>query len=119
MVPVTVAVRASDDSGATVSRIIAVRSNEPVSRRTPDWQMTGPLSVNLRAARSARGVGRIYTITVECEDMDGNRTTGEVNVLVPTSRMAGTIWQQTNMMRDFSKIKREASLRRNQVRGAR
>jgi hypothetical protein len=102
MVPVRVAVKASDDSPASVCRIIAVTSNEAVNRRAPAWQITGPLSVNLRAERSGRGIGRIYTITVECEDEDGNRATGEVDVLVPTSPTARRSWA-CEFCRDQSK----------------
>ena len=94
LVPVRVSVRAGDDAGALACRIVEVTSNEPVShpgvkRRAADWQITGPLSVELRAERSGTGVGRIYTITVECEDEEGNRTSNEVAVMVPTSQPRG------------------------------
>jgi hypothetical protein len=85
MLPVTIDVEATDDFGPTLCRIIDVTSNEPSSPgvREPDWEITGPLTVNLRADRSGEGNGRVYTITVECEDDGGNEVTSEVIVTVP------------------------------------
>jgi hypothetical protein len=85
MLPVTIDVEATDDFGPTLCRIIGVTSNEPSSPgvREPDWEITGPLTVNLRADRSGEGNGRVYTITVECEDDGGNEVTSEVIVTVP------------------------------------
>jgi len=51
--------------------------------QAPDWQITGDLAVNLRAERSGKGTGRIYTITVECNDTSGNTATKTVTVSVP------------------------------------
>ena len=85
MVPVAVSVEATDDFALIGSEIVSVTSNEPSSpgKRGPDWEITGPLSVNLRAERSGRGDGRVYTITVQVEDDGGNVTTGDVTVTVP------------------------------------
>jgi hypothetical protein len=85
MVPVTVTVDATDDFAIVSTRITGVTSNEHSNpgSRGPDWEITGPLSVDLRAERSGRGHGRVYTITVECEDDGGKVTTGEVTVTVP------------------------------------
>jgi hypothetical protein len=41
------------------------------------------LTLNLRAERSNRGTGRIYTITVVCTDPAGNQSTKVVTVTVP------------------------------------
>lgn len=49
----------------------------------PDWVITGPLTVDLRAERSGKGSGRVYTITVECSDASGNTATKTVTVTVP------------------------------------
>jgi hypothetical protein len=39
--------------------------------------------LKLRAERSAKGPGRIYTITVECVDTAGNKSMRDVTVTVP------------------------------------
>ena len=52
----------------------------------PDWQITGPLSLNLKAERFGRKGGRTYTIVVECEDRDGNIALASVDVVVPHDR---------------------------------
>jgi len=45
--------------------------------------MTGPLIVNLRAERGARGSWRDYTIGITCADAAGNSATTDVHVMVP------------------------------------
>ena len=89
MLPVAITVTATDNSGvAPTCAIVSVSSNEPINGqgdgdKAPDWQITGPLTVNLRAERSGAGKGRIYTVTVACEDGSGNTSTAVVNVAVP------------------------------------
>jgi hypothetical protein len=95
MVPVTVNVSASDDCGDFTSRIIEVTSNEPPSSpfsgdAVSGWEITGPLSAYLRAERSGAGGGRVYSITIECQDTAGNRTTQNVTVGVPLRRLQAT-----------------------------
>ena len=63
---------------APTARIVGVSSNEPVDgaddgNASPDWEITGPLTVNLRAERSGVGTGRVYTIQVEGSDAAGER----------------------------------------------
>jgi len=87
MVPVTVALDASDNCDS-VCQIIFVESNEPVNglgdgNTAPDLIITGDLTVKLRAERSGKGNGRVYTITVECADSSGNSSTETVTVIVP------------------------------------
>ena len=65
MVPVTV-----NAPGCT---ILSVSSNEPQTGLGngdvgPDWQITGALTVNLRAERSNAKGGRIYSILLQCGD---------------------------------------------------
>lgn len=81
MVPVTVSVSATDicDPNPTC-KIISVTSNEPGPGQS---QITGDLTVNLRADRDSHGNGRIYTITVECTDTSNNSSTQTVTVTVP------------------------------------
>jgi hypothetical protein len=82
MVPVAITLSASDLNGITTSRIIAVNSNEPDPGQ-PDWEITGDLTVQLRAERSGSADGRIYVITVECLDAYNNATQATVMVSVP------------------------------------
>jgi hypothetical protein len=90
MVPVVVTVGTSDaGDSAPVARIVRVTSNEPVNGTgdgdtAPDWVVTGPLTLNLRAERAGIGTGRVYTITVEVTDRFGNKTSA--NVLVKVSK---------------------------------
>jgi rhamnogalacturonan endolyase len=68
--------------------IVSVSSNEPVDgeddgHTAPDWKITGPSTVLLRAERSGRGTGRVYTITVAGEDEAGNVASKTVTVNVP------------------------------------
>lgn len=90
MVPVVVTASASDNcDSAPVSRIIAITSSDPTTgpgdNTSPDWQITGPLTADVRAERSAQGGDRIYTITVQCTDASGNKSIGSVTVVVPKS----------------------------------
>jgi len=89
MVAVTISVSAKDNCDPSVTcRITSVTSNEPENGtgdgdKSPDWTITGPLTVSLRAERAAKGKGRIYTINIECVDSSGNRSTSSVQVSVP------------------------------------
>jgi hypothetical protein len=73
---------------APACRIVSVTSNEPVEdigdgNAEPDWEITGDLTVELRAERSGLGTDRVYTIVVECTDAAGNVTEASVEVTVP------------------------------------
>lgn len=57
--------------------------NEVEPRDLVDWEITGPLSANLRAERLLPGEGRFYTITVRCTDEAGNSSVGVTTVFVP------------------------------------
>ena len=82
LVPVTIAVSATDACGGSIRcRIVSVTSNEPVN--ATDWKITGDLTLNLRADRSNKGTGRIYTITIECVDASGNVSMKTATVTVP------------------------------------
>jgi|GEM_PF-6697939 len=76
------------DGAAAACRISAVSSSEPVSgpgsgNTSPDWEITGDLTVNLRAERSGDGPGRTYTLEVTCTDSQGNPWVGATTVTVP------------------------------------
>jgi hypothetical protein len=91
MVPVTIVVTASDAVDSTPSaRILSVTSNEPDNGlgdgdTAGDWEITGDLTLNLRAERSGTGTGRIYSIVVEVRDDSGNTSMATVRVTVPKS----------------------------------
>jgi hypothetical protein len=59
-------------------RIVGVTGSENV---TGDWQITGGLTLQLRAKRSGK-TSRVYTITVESRDAAGNVSTKTVTVTV-------------------------------------
>lgn len=93
MVPVRLRAAVTDDCGPTTWRIISVTSSEPVTGKgdgntSPDWQITGDHTVNLRAERSGKNkAGRIYTITIQATDEAGNLSeTKTVKVTVPHSQ---------------------------------
>ena len=92
MVPVTITASVSEAvTAAPVVRIVAVSSNEPVDgtgdgHTSSDWQVTGPLTLQVRAERSGNGSGRVYTILVEAVDAAGNVARSPVTVSVPRSR---------------------------------
>ena len=85
---VTVTVDVLDTVDASPScMIFEVTSNEPVSGKghgntSPDWVITGDLTVDLRAERSGKGDGRVYTVAVACTDDSGNRSVSTVTVSV-------------------------------------
>jgi hypothetical protein len=76
-------------------RVVSVTSNEPVlgpgsGHTDPDWIIDDPgpktspahLGVRLRAERSGRLTGRVYTIRLSCGDASGNTTPGLTTVTV-------------------------------------
>jgi len=73
-----------------VTHIISVSSNEGAEdhdrddrHNAPDWVITGPLTVKLRAEHSeSRRIPLIYTIVVESRDAFGNASTKSVSVSV-------------------------------------
>ena len=84
-VSVSVAVLVADDSDpAPTCRITDITSNEPVPATA--WQMTGPLTVNLRAERFGQGAGRTYALTVTCTNTSKLSSTATASVSVPHNR---------------------------------
>lgn len=88
MIPVSISVLATDKCGSVSSRIIDVTSDEPVNgigdgNTSPDWLVTGDLTLMLRAERAGPGNGRVYTITVETTDEAGHTVQSKTEVHVP------------------------------------
>ena len=88
MVPVTLNAVATDNVGVTSLKITSATSNERDNGRgdgdtSNDIQITGDLTLNLRAERSGEDNGRIYTIVVTARDAAGNVATKSVTVSVP------------------------------------
>jgi hypothetical protein len=81
MVAVTISAPTTDVVGVASVKIVSVTTNEPDSK--VQWQITGPLTLNLLADRRGEGKGRIYTITVRASDAAGNVSTKAVTVTVP------------------------------------
>jgi hypothetical protein len=85
----------TDICGPTTWKIVSVSSNESVDGQgdghtSPDWMITGDHTVKLRAERSGKGNGRIYTITVQATDAAGNVSElKSVTVTVPHSHGKG------------------------------
>jgi hypothetical protein len=96
LVPVTVSVAVSDAGGGASARITTVLANEPINgsgdgNTEVDWQITGPLTANLRAERSGQSGERIYTLIIVATDAAGNQSMGSVEVRVTSgpSRVRG------------------------------
>ncbi|MFD1716318.1 ExeM/NucH family extracellular endonuclease [Georgenia deserti] len=87
-VEVTAQVSATDDSGHAEYELVSVESNEPDNGRgdgntTDDVVIVDETTFLLRAERSGRGDGRIYTVTYRAVDGAGNETTETAEVRVP------------------------------------
>jgi hypothetical protein len=95
MVSITITAIVSDNSDPfPCTRIVAIKSNEPVNGTgdgdsSPDWEITGDLTLKLRAERDGKGLGRIYTITIESVDNAGNNIFKDAAVSVPKSMGGG------------------------------
>lgn len=88
MIPVSIAVTAADLVDASLlNAIVSVTSNETITggqgKRSDDWEITGPLTLALRADRLGNSADRVYTITVSSTDFSGNVSHGTVTVTVP------------------------------------
>jgi len=111
MIPVTVSASVSDNCDPEpVCVIAAVSSNEPENGlgdgdTAPDWEITEDLTLNLRAERSGKGTGRIYTITVQCIDHVGNTTEQQIAVTVPHDRGEKNQNENSNKNKKQEKIK--------------
>jgi len=87
MMPVAVNVTATDDyDDAPACAIVNVTNTEHLhGGADPDVQITGPLTLSLRAPRRS-GHGRVYLIKVRCADFSGNAANAYSIVVAPTDR---------------------------------
>jgi hypothetical protein len=99
MAAVTVTVVATDDTDPNpTSQIVSVTSNQPIDGtgdgdQSPDWEITGALTVNLRSER-ASGEDRVYTISVVTSDIAGNTTLSTVTVTATNANVSlNQAWQ--------------------------
>ena len=84
LVPVTVAVAATDDvDDAPVCKLSGVTST---AGSAGDYSITGALSARVRATG-----GRMYTLRATCFDAAGNHSDGSVDVVVPADTTAPVI----------------------------
>jgi hypothetical protein len=84
LVPVTIHADVLDECDANPeARIIAIRSSEADTITVPDWEITGLLSLKLRAERLGNNDGRTYFVDVEATDAIGNKATNTISVIVP------------------------------------
>lgn len=93
MVDVTNNYTATDNCSG-LNCVLTVASNEPIDGlgdgdTSPDWQVVDAHHVLLRAERSGKGSGRIYTITTTCTDASGNVVTKRSTVFVPPNQKGG------------------------------
>jgi len=96
MVAVTIAANAADNSG-DLTLDATVVSSEPQEfdgdgNFLPDYevvsvdQVTGVISLNLRAERAGKGDGRSYDVTITATDGEGNSSSATVTILAPHDR---------------------------------
>lgn len=95
MIDVTVGYQVTDNSGEAPACSLSVASNEAVNGTgdgdaTPDWIVLDAHRLRLRAERSGRGNGRVYTVTLTCADAAGNAASQLVTVSVPKSSPNGS-----------------------------
>jgi hypothetical protein len=84
MVPVALSASANDNCSGNVTNschIVSVTSNQGIS--ASDFQITGAMTVNLRASRSGGAGDRVYTVGIACSDGAGNVSNSSANVTVP------------------------------------
>lgn len=91
MVPISLTPLASDAVGVVSLKIISATSSEPDNGlgdgdTEGDIEITGALTLNLRAERGGKGQGRVYTVTVEAHDAAGNASTRSVTISVPKNQ---------------------------------
>lgn len=85
---VNVAVNYTATDNCPLTCVLTVASNEPINGlgdgdTSPDWEVVDDHNVRLRAERSGKGNGRLYTITTTCTDASNHVTVKTSTVFVP------------------------------------
>jgi tetratricopeptide (TPR) repeat protein len=86
MIAIKIEAVASDTCGSTNCKIVHVSTEDLLGgdgHQAPDCEITGNLTLNLRAERTETGPGRTYNIYVECRDASGNSREEILTVTVP------------------------------------
>ena len=92
LVAVTINVEISDGSSFSAHiTSVASSENDPNDRTSPDWVITGPLTLNLRAEKSEQAQERVYTIEVEVIDDADNVYVDTVTVSVANDGSASDL----------------------------
>lgn len=91
MVEATIEYTVTDPLAEVASTTLTVTSNEPANGlgdgdTSPDWEVLDAHRVLLRAERSGKGQGRVYTVTITATDTLGNQTHEHVIMVVPKSQ---------------------------------
>jgi hypothetical protein len=100
MVDIMIWAHVTDNGSGPLTLAATVTSNEPENGlgdgdTGPDWtpvtinQVTGVLSLKLRAERGGAGSGRIYAVTITATDAAGNSGQTQVFVTVPLIKPKG------------------------------
>jgi len=88
MVPINLDYTTTDNCCGTITNVLQISSNEPVDGlgdgdTAPDWMIIDEHKILLRAERSGKGTGRVYSINIVSTDASGNSSTQMVTVAVP------------------------------------
>jgi hypothetical protein len=94
---ITIQANAADNSGGTITLEAYVSSSEEPDtdgdgNTIPDYtdpqidQNTGEITLQLRAERSGKGDGRIYTVVITATDESANSSTASVNIVAPHNK---------------------------------
>jgi predicted extracellular nuclease len=102
-VTVNATVNVIDATGVTTLTLISVTSNEPDSGlgdgdTADDIVIVDDYTFDLRAERSGRGDGRIYTITYHATDACGHVTVATATVTVPRDRRPAKTGRQNQSL---------------------
>ena len=84
---VTIDYSAQDNCSGELSCTLSVSSTEPWKKDSPpDWDAVDAHHVRLRADRGPNGKGRVYSITITCQDLQGNLSSKTITMTVPPER---------------------------------